>query len=94
MDYRYRIFYRWDGKTYRDPFATEKTPEEVAYALERAPREMLHRLDDRDAAVTTEPIPGEPHALHVVVHTKEDRSAVTRALEVTLSDWRLYGDIL
>jgi len=91
--YKYRIYYEWQGRTKSDPFAREKSSEEIGRALERAPFEFSVRLSDRDAIVKSEPGPN-PNEITLSVTTTETQEGVNRALIPTLRDWRLFGDKL
>ncbi|MBV6319993.1 hypothetical protein [Duganella violaceipulchra] len=91
--YKYRIYYEWQGRTKSDPFAIEKSPEEIANALTRAPFEFSVRLSDRDATVRSEPS-ANLNEIILVVTTIESEDGVDLALVATLKDWRLFGDRL
>lgn len=87
--HKYRIYYEWQGKTPSDPFAREKTPDEVADALERAPTEFRVRLD---AGASVEAEAGASSSeIVLTVSTSGTEEDVTRALVPTLQDWHLFG---
>ena len=91
--FKYRIYYEWQGRTKSDPFAVEKSPDEIANALERAPSEFRVRLSDPDATVKS--VPGANlKEIILFITTAENEDGVNLALVPTLQDWRLFGDKL
>lgn len=91
--YRFRIFYEWRGRTHSDPFANEKSAEEVAEALFRFPGELRTRLDGDGTSVEVTS-GANPKEVFSTVTTSVSEEGVMRALERTCIDWRLFGDKL
>ena len=93
-EYSYRVHYRWDGPTVSDPFAKEKSANEIEDALRQFTSDLVHRLEDREVQLSTSDVsPGTTSVeLHVV--TVETREQLEAALVSALKSWRLYGEWL
>ena len=92
--FRYRIYYRWDGRTGADPFAKEKSATEVEDALRQFTSDLVHRLEDREVQFSTSDVSPGSTSVELHVATVGTREQLEAALIPALESWRLYGDWL
>ena len=90
--YRYRVYYSYMGPSHSDPFARRKSPEEVAQALREFPRELGHRLLDREAHIFTTEAKSGTNEVVLSVETTASEKQFTSALTVTLREWKLLAE--
>ena len=91
--YRYRVYYKYLGPSLSDPFASEKSPEEVHRALLEFPSELAHRLSDLEANISaTEPTLGTAEVM-LSAETTESEEQFKCALVATLREWKLLAEL-
>lgn len=94
MRYRYRAYYEYNGPTKGVPLRSQKSPEDIAYALERVRYELPHYLEDREARASAVTEDGRADSVIVTIETTDDAAAVSAAMIRCLDGLDLYGDDL
>lgn len=89
--YKFRIYYEWHGPTKDDPFASEKSSDDLDWAFDRFPHDLEYRLDDREAIARLTRVEGTPDEAILMVSTIASEDHLLKALVANLQHWRLFG---
>ena len=90
-EYRYRLYYEWQGRTHSAPFAYEKTEAELQLAFASFPNELRLILPDSDAVVTTSVRPPNGREVELLIKTSSAEAGVLHALARPLAGWKLFA---
>jgi hypothetical protein len=79
-EYRYEVYYHYDGPTHSQPFVELKTDLQVREALSNFEHELPHYLNDLEAQISSEDIKGKTDRKNVILKTSEDDDSVEAAV--------------
>lgn len=79
-EYRYEIYYKYDGPSHSQPFAQRKTEIQIREALSEFGQIIAPYLDDRKANLKIEPIKGKKDRVVFILNTTESEESVENAI--------------
>lgn len=79
-EYRYEIYYKYDGPSHSQPFVQRKTENQVREALSDFGKIIAPYLDDRKANLKIEPIKGETDRVNFILNTTDSEEFVENAI--------------
>ena len=83
-EFRYEVYYQYDGPSHLQPFVKRKTETQVREALSDFVRLQLPYLDDLKAEARSEPIEGKADRINVILNTSEEDQSVDAAFDKCL----------
>jgi len=90
-NYRYGVYYKYDGPTHSDPLRDELSLEEVERHLTLFPDELPEYFGDTPAIVEADRSPGGNFPLVVTVETEASRADADEAVKRCLNGLDLFG---
>jgi hypothetical protein len=91
--YMYRVYYLYNGPSHAAPFRSEKSAQEVAFALSRFPIE-LEQFMDTGMEISVSPDLHDSSSSYVTVVTFADESQVDAVVQKCLNGLDLVAEKL
>jgi hypothetical protein len=90
--FKLRVFYEYHGRTHSDPFASQKSPNQVRDALNNVGIRLSHQLANAD--VQTEPTDAMlgDNSILVTVTTDKSKQVFDAVLKECLQKLRLFAE--
>ena len=79
-EYRYEIYYEYDGPSHSQPFVQRKMDIQICGALSDFGQIIAPYLDDRNATLKIEPIKGKTDRVFFILNTTESEESVEKAI--------------
>lgn len=88
-EYRYEVYYKFDGPSFSQPFAELKTDIQVREALSNFVDGLPHYLNDLQAQIFSMPIKRKIDRINVILKTSDDGDSVEAAVVKCLKSFDL-----
>jgi len=93
-EYKFEIYYKYDGPSHSDPFPEEKNSEQIQDALGNFVNEVGHYVESLETAVSSMPVDGNIERRIVSIKTTTNKEEVKEAVKKCLQDLDLRANIL
>jgi len=93
-EYKFEIYYKYDGPSHSDPFPEEKNSEQIQDALGNFVNEVQHYIESLETTVFSFPVDGDIERRIVSIKTITKKEEVNEAVKRCLQDLDLRANIL